>query len=117
MRTVLIALAFCAPAFAQFTSTASHIRPASSLPSTCSVGNGDVVFLTTGTLGVYYCSSANTWTYVANAASGGTGNAAFLVTNTTLAATTTFTCPTSSLGTVGVFQPAAALSTNVTSSS
>lgn len=47
----------------------------------------------------------------------GTGNAAFLVSSTSLAATTTFTCPTSSSGTVGVFQPSLPLSTNVTSSS
>src|SRR5689334_1567032 len=71
MHRVLIALALCAPAFAQFSSTASHVRPVSSLPATCSVSHGDVVFLTTSTKGVYYCSATNTWTYVANAATSG----------------------------------------------
>lgn len=60
MRYLAI-LIFSCSAWAQFSSTASHIRPVSTLPAACRPGTGDVIFLTTGTVGVYECTATNTW--------------------------------------------------------
>lgn len=49
---------------AQFSSTASAIRPVNSLPSSCNPNNGQVVFLRTDHT-VYACTASNTWTLVA----------------------------------------------------
>lgn len=68
MLRLLLFLLLAPAAWAQFSSTAAHIRPVSSLPATCVPGNGDVVFKTTATVGVYQCSATNTW-----AAAGGSG--------------------------------------------
>lgn len=43
--------------------TAYRLRYGSSTPSTCSVGSGDVFFKTSATIGIYYCSAADTWTF------------------------------------------------------
>jgi len=63
MQTIraLLCLALAIPAFSQFTSTARHIGWGASLPATCRVTTGDVFFLTSGSIGVYYCSATNTW--------------------------------------------------------
>ncbi len=61
-----------APLYAQFSSTAYHIAPGSSLPATCSPNNGDIWFKTSATLGPYYCSAANTWSSMAGGGGGGT---------------------------------------------
>jgi hypothetical protein len=68
MRKLLIAIILaCSPALAQFTSTASHIRPVASLPAHCSATGGDVVFLRTNAT-VYTCTATDTWTTVGGAA-------------------------------------------------
>lgn len=68
MKT-LYSLAFCfllttLPAFAQFSSTASHIRYGTSLPATCNPATGDVFYKTSITITVYYCSATNTWSAI-----------------------------------------------------
>lgn len=57
-------------AYAQFSSTAAHIIYGTSLPSVCKPGTGDVFFKTSATVGPYYCSAANTWTFIGAAAGG-----------------------------------------------
>jgi hypothetical protein len=64
MRLLITFLFLSVAAWGQFTSTAAHIRPVSSLPATCKPGTGDVVFKTTATIGVYQCLTTNTWTAV-----------------------------------------------------
>lgn len=40
---------------------ASRIVPQPALPATCQPGNGMIVFLTAGNIGMYQCMAANTW--------------------------------------------------------
>lgn len=42
-------------------SYARRIVPAAALPASCLPGNGDVIFLTTGNIGMYQCLVTNTW--------------------------------------------------------
>jgi hypothetical protein len=51
-------LIFVLPANAQY---AFRIIPQASLPATCLPGNGEVVYLTTGAIGLYQCGATNTW--------------------------------------------------------
>jgi lysophospholipase L1-like esterase len=58
----LLFLVFAAlPLYAQFSSTASHIRYGASLPTKCSPLTGDVFFKTSATIATYYCSATNIW--------------------------------------------------------
>src|SRR5579864_4742478 len=80
-RLLLVFLIFtCGSAFAQFTSTASHIRWGASLPAACHPTTGDVFFKTSATVGVYACLTTNTWTLLAG--SGGSGTVGPGTTNT-----------------------------------
>lgn len=90
MKRLIIALLLGLPLAAQFTSTARHIAPGSSLPATCRPNNGDVYFLTAGgPVGtLYICTATNTWTAVGT----GTGTASITRTVVTFSATPTFTC-------------------------
>lgn len=65
MKTLklFLLLLLASTGWSQFSSTASHIRPVATLPSTCRVTTGDVVFLTAGRIGVYQCTATNTWTF------------------------------------------------------
>lgn len=64
MKAIVLAILLSAGAAAQFTTTASHIRPVAALPASCSIIGGDVVFLRTGTVGIYMCGpTANNWTF------------------------------------------------------
>ncbi|MHC4180245.1 MAG: autotransporter outer membrane beta-barrel domain-containing protein, partial [Planctomycetota bacterium] len=58
---------------AQITSyTARHIYWGASVPAICNPTTGDVFFKTQApSLGVYYCSATNTWTYIDPAGGGG----------------------------------------------
>jgi hypothetical protein len=49
---------------AQAPGYASRIVPQPSLPANCTPGNGDVVYLTTGNIGLYTCKQTNVWTSV-----------------------------------------------------
>jgi hypothetical protein len=46
---------------AQAPGYASRIVPQPSLPANCTPGNGDVVYLTTGNIGLYTCKQTNVW--------------------------------------------------------
>ena len=73
MKLLLAILLLSAPVAAQFTTTARHIAPVTSLPATCKVATGDVVYLTTGTKGVYQCGPTdNNWTAAGGSGSGNT---------------------------------------------
>ena len=73
MKLLLAILLLAAPAAAQFTTTARHIAPVTSLPATCKVATGDVVYLTTGTKGVYECGPTdNNWAILTGGTSGNT---------------------------------------------
>lgn len=63
MRRVLILLAWllAVPAHAQ---NVSSMGTSSTLPGTCAVGTW--TYLTTGTVGLYYCSPADSWTLLAS---------------------------------------------------
>lgn len=89
--TTLFGLAFSAsPLFGQFSSTASHARPVSALPSTCKKSSGDIVFLTTGgSPGVYECTADNTYTRAGGAVATVTG-----VNGVQCSGTTTVECST-----------------------
>ena len=76
-RIWLILLAL--PACAQFSTTAKHIIYTPTLPATCQPGTGDVHWKTNsvgGSLGPYWCSAVNTWTYWGTAGSGSPGGIA-----------------------------------------
>jgi hypothetical protein len=49
---------------AQAPGYASRIVPQPSLPANCTPGNGDVVYLTTGNIGLYTCKQTNVWASV-----------------------------------------------------
>ena len=101
----------CFPLAAQFSSTAYHIRYGANLPSVCTPNTGDVFFKTSPT-SVYYCSASNTWSLLT---SGGTPGSAAAVVSVAFSATPTFTCPSSSAGTVVDFS-VATLTGNIGSS-
>jgi len=54
-----LALSFALAAFPQ--GYASRIVPQPALPAVCQPGNGMIVFLTAGNIGMYQCMAANTW--------------------------------------------------------
>lgn len=54
------------------TVAAGHVRFGATLPATCKTTTGDVFFLTSGTTGVYSCTSTNTWTQPGGSGSGAT---------------------------------------------
>lgn len=64
MRKIwLVGLLTAAGLWAQpATVAAAHVRFGAGLPATCNPATGDVFFLTSGTTGVYSCTSLNTWT-------------------------------------------------------
>lgn len=53
------------------TVAAAHVRFGATLPATCKTTTGDVFFLTSGTTGVYSCTSTNTWTQPGSGGGGG----------------------------------------------
>lgn len=62
-KVALLGLLACSPVFAQGGQTTS-MRHGSSLPATCKVSNGDQFYLTTGTVGPYFCGPTdNNWTF------------------------------------------------------
>ena len=66
MRKLLVAalllLLFAIPSFAQCPlGQCTRIRTASSLPATCSASLGEVIWLTTGTVGLYECIATDIW--------------------------------------------------------
>jgi hypothetical protein len=71
---ILLALAGSIPAHAQFSSVAAHITYGTSIPATCKPGTGDIFFKTTATVGPYYCSATNTWTFFGTAGGSGAVN-------------------------------------------
>jgi hypothetical protein len=68
---VLLAATVC---YGQVSGTARRIRTGFSLPSTCSVTDGDIFFKTAATVGPYYCSATDTWTAMGAASSALTGS-------------------------------------------
>lgn len=68
--SLIFAAFLSAPAPAQFSSTASHIRYGTTLPSTCNPNSGDVFFKIQATAGMYQCLTINTWTVVSAGAGG-----------------------------------------------
>lgn len=89
-------------------------KTGTSLPGTCTVG--DEYFKSDATAGqnLYGCTATDTWTLQAGGG-GGTGNAGAKVT-TTFSATPTFTCPSSTAGTIVQFNLSTSLTANITSS-
>ncbi len=73
-RLYLLFFALCPPMAAQFSSVAAHITYGSSIPAHCKPGTGDIFFKTTATLGPYYCSATDTWTFFGTAGGGGAVN-------------------------------------------
>lgn len=62
------------PAYAQFSSVAAHITYGTALPAHCLPGTGDIFFKTTATIGPYYCSATDAWTFFGTAGGGGAVN-------------------------------------------
>jgi hypothetical protein len=82
MRLVLLCVLCATAARAQFSQTARHIGPVSTLPARCSVLTGDVAFLTVGSIGINYCSATNTWSSIGALSSASVGpSGALAVTN------------------------------------
>jgi hypothetical protein len=89
MRTILLLLASAVALFAQ--NPPGGIPNVTTLPASCRVATPpNIVFLTTGTVGPYYCSSPNTWTFLG----GSSGLGAVVTLNITAASSGTFSTVT-----------------------
>ena len=75
MKAALLVLALGLSAYGQVVvnTTASHIRWGPNLPTRCSPNTGDIFFKTTSTIGPYWCSATNSWTFNGSAGSGTPG--------------------------------------------
>jgi hypothetical protein len=65
MKRLLIFLAFVSLGNAQvFSSRAKRVVTGTSLPTTCDPNLGEIFFKTTSAIGLYQCTSANSWVYL-----------------------------------------------------
>ena len=117
-KTILIALTFALAAIGQtkFVSPPNLGTPTSG--NATNLTNLPITLTTTGSSGAAtYSQSTNTLNIpqYTGGSGGGTGNAGAVVT-TTFSATPTFTCPSSSAGTVVSFELSTALTANITGS-
>lgn len=66
MKKILLFVLFLLPASAsaQYAIYAKRIYPLPTAPAACLPGNGDMVYVTTGNIGLYECTASGTWVAV-----------------------------------------------------